>query len=123
MERIPVLSGIYCVYECSYHQNTNSVTLLKLFYIGEADNVRKRISNHEKWREWKTQIKAENRICFSHGYVNPLIRKRAEAAMIFEHRPALNDDFISWFPFDQTTIELDGKIALLKERFTVYATP
>ena len=42
LRRIPVLPGIYCVYECSYNQETDSVTLHQLIYIGEAGNVRER---------------------------------------------------------------------------------
>ena len=122
LNQIPVLSGIYCIYECTYVQKTNSVTLHQLIYIGESENVRNRIASHKKWGEWKYHIKAGNRLCFSHGYANPLIRERAEAAMIFQHKPELNEDFKNWFPFDTTTIELDGKISFLEERFTVYQT-
>ena len=44
----PNVSGIYCVYSCIHNANKKTVSLNKLIYIGESEDVRERLSNHEK---------------------------------------------------------------------------
>ena len=39
--------------------------------------------------------------------------ERAEAAMIFKHKPPCNTQFVESFPFDTTTITTSGKNALM----------
>lgn len=119
---VPAQSGVYCVYECKYNKNNDSVSLLKLIYIGEADNVRERIANHEKYQDWLKHVRFGNELCFSFGPVLSTDRERAEAAMIFKHKPPENEEYKYSFPFDQTTISLSGEIDLLKIYFTVERT-
>jgi excinuclease UvrABC nuclease subunit len=120
---VPAQSGVYCVYECKYHKNDDPpILLLKLIYIGEADNVRERIANHEKYQDWLKHVRFGNELCFSFGPVLSTDRERAEAAMIFKHKPPENEEYKYSFPFDQTTISLSGEIALLKIYFTVERT-
>ena len=42
-------SGIYCAYSCVYNVSGNTVSIKKLIYIGESDNVNSRIASHEKY--------------------------------------------------------------------------
>jgi len=119
---VPAQSGVYCVYECKYNKNNDSVSLLKLIYIGEADNVQERIANHEKYQDWLKHVRFGNELCFSFGPVLSTDRERAEAAMIFKHKPPENEEYKYSFPFDQTTISLSGEIALLEIYFTVERT-
>jgi hypothetical protein len=42
--------------------------------------------------------------------------------MIFKHKPLENTEYVNDFPFDQTTMNLSGKTALLHTSFTVYRT-
>ena len=119
---VPAQSGVYCVYECKYNKDNDSVSLLKLIYIGEADNVQERIANHEKYQDWLKHVRFGNELCFSFGPVLSTDRERAEAAMIFKHKPPENEEYKYSFPFDQTTISLSGEIALLKIYFTVERT-
>ena len=119
---VPAQSGVYCVYECKYNKNNDSVSLLKLIYIGEADNVQERIANHEKYQDWLKHVRFGNELCFSFGPVLSTDRERAEAAMIFKHKPPENEEFKDSFPFDQTRISLSGEIALLEIYFTVERT-
>ena len=49
-------------------------------------------------------------------------RERAEAAMIFKHKPPCSTQFVESFPFDTTTITTSGKNALMHAQFTVTRT-
>jgi excinuclease UvrABC nuclease subunit len=119
---IPSNSGIYCVYECTYNSQNDTVSIQRLIYIGEAGDVRDRIQNHEKWQDWKRYVRSGNELCFSYGYVESESRERVEAAFIFKHKPPANDEYKDEFPFDTTTINATGKTALLQTNFTVYRT-
>lgn len=116
---IPKQSGIYVVYECSYNAQANTVSLLKVIYIGEAENVNERIAKHEKWPLWRKHCGVNNQICFSFAPVTNPDRQRGEAAMIYKHKPPVNDEYKYTFPFDQTTMNLTGKTNLLETYFTV----
>jgi len=115
-------SGVYCVYECKHNRAEGTVSLLTLIYIGEADNARERIANHEKHQDWLKHVRSGNELCFSFGSVVSADRERAEAAMIFKHKPPENEEYIYSFPFDRTTISLSGRTALLKIYFIVERT-
>ena len=119
---MPKESGVYCVYECTYNVQTEKVNIHKLIYIGEADNVNSRIANHEKYKNWLRYVRQGNELCFSFGGVNSTDRQRAEAAIIFKHKPPENDEYKNSFPFDKTTMSLSGETALLYTSFTVIRT-
>ena len=120
---LPAKSGIYGVYAATYNQGNDRVTLNRLLYIGESENVRDRVSNHEKWEKWRQELRAGEELCFNMAPISPAAdRGRAEAAMIYEHKPPCNDEYVNQFPFDQTTITTRGRNALMKAQFTVYPT-
>jgi hypothetical protein len=119
---IPAKSGIYCVFSCVYNSEKNAVSLKKLIYIGESENVNERIANHEKLSDWQKHVKQGEVLCYSFGAVPTTDRVRCEAAMIFKHKPPVNTEYISEFPFDQTTITLTGKTTLLQSFFIVQRT-
>lgn len=117
---IPARSGVYLVYVCRYNKEKDSVTLDKLIYIGEAENVNERIANHEKWLEWRKYVPSGSEICFSFDGVTNPDRERAEAALIYYHKPPCNTEYIDSFPFDETTVKSTGRCALLSSTITVY---
>ena len=119
---IPAKSGVYCVYECTYNEEKDTVSIHRLIYIGEAGDVRDRIKNHEKWEDWKRYVSNGNELCFSFGYVESENRNRVEAALIFKHKPPANEEYKNEFPFDTTTINASGRTALLSTNFTVHRT-
>ena len=118
---MPCGPGIYSVYVCQ-RDNTSedTVELRKLLYIGEADNVRDRIATHEKWAAWEKHLDQDRGedICFSFASTDRH-RERAEAALIHEHKPPENDEYVTAFPFAETTVHAVGANALLHEFFTV----
>jgi len=120
---LPAQSGIYGVYAATHNQAENTVTLNRLIYIGESANVRDRVGSHEKWPTWKRQLRAGEVICFNAALISPEgARLRAEAAMIYRHKPVCNDEYVHAFPFDTTTVYTAGRNALIESFFTVYRT-
>lgn len=120
---LPAQSGIYGVYACTYNQIANTVNLRKLIYIGESGNVRERVEDHEKWPDWRGELQKGENICFNYALISPgADRKRAEAAMIYEHKPTCNTEYVDEFPFDTTTINTEGRNEFMKSRFTVHRT-
>jgi excinuclease UvrABC nuclease subunit len=120
---LPASAGVYCVYTCTYNKNVKpnpTVSIAKLVYIGESDNVRTRVGNHELLPTWKKQLTGDQVLCFSAATVSPEeTRQRAEAALIFKHKPPINTEYTKAFPFDTTTINSSGTTRLLTTSFTV----
>lgn len=123
IDALPAKSGIYCVYTCTFNEQKKKVSLERLIYIGEADDVRGRVQNHEKSPAWRKKLKPDEQICFSCAPIaGEDDRHRAEAAEIFEHKPPCNTEYADSFPFDRTTISNDGETALVTKQFTVERT-
>ncbi len=114
---IPALPGIYCVYECTLRPD-NTVTILQLLYIGESENVKARISTHEKKEEWLKYVREGNVLGYNFT-PSESYRERLEAAYIFHHQPPGNNEYKREFPFERTTILSRGKIKFLNPHFTV----
>jgi excinuclease UvrABC nuclease subunit len=117
---IPANSGIYGVYAATYNATEKTVALNRLLYIGEGSNVKDRVANHDRWSDWKRHLKTGEVICINYTPISPETdRHRAEAAMIFKHKPPCNTEYTENFPFDTTTITTSGKNALMQVSFTV----
>jgi excinuclease UvrABC nuclease subunit len=102
---LPAASGVYCVYACTNNPANNTVSLRKLLYFGEAENVRERVASHERWRDWRRALGYGEEVCFNAALISPGVeRQRAEAALIYRHKPPLNTTYLYSFPFDQITI-------------------
>lgn len=120
---IPAESGVYAVYVCKYNPPPkDNVTLNKIIYIGEAENVNTRISDHEKWEEWREEVPEGSEICFSFAGAPSPDRERAECALIFYHKPNCNDECKDSFPYEDTTVVSTGRCALIKSPITVRKT-
>lgn len=121
---LPAQSGIYGVYAATYNSSSDTVTLIRLIYLGEAENMRDRVKNHEKWSRWRGELRIGEELCFNAALIGQAEdRKRAEAAMIYEHKPPCNEEYVHNFPFDTTTITTLGRNALMVSYFTVHPTP
>ena len=124
---VPKRSGIYVVYECSLNAPPQTValslpktvTLRQIIYVGEAGDVNDRVAKHEKWPKWRQYCGKGNEICFSFAAVNGPDRARGEAALIYRHQPPANDQYKDTFPFDETTMFLEGETGLLESIFVV----
>lgn len=116
---LPKASGIYCVYCCTYNNEQKNLSIRELIYIGEATDINDRITKHEKWEDWEKRLKSGECICFSYAKIDRTNRERCEAAMINKHKPPINTEYRDNFPYDDTTIELEGKTSLLHDDFKV----
>jgi hypothetical protein len=68
-----------------------SCDLKKLIYIGESENDATRPDkNHENYKEWKKFLPHEYSLYFFFANVATTDRKRAEAVLIYQHKPAGN---------------------------------
>ena len=74
---LPAKSGIYGVYASTYDANQGTVSLLRLLYIGEGADVRDRVSNHERWQDWKRQLKDGGGYLCERGAYQPAGRPTA----------------------------------------------
>lgn len=120
---LPAKSGIYGVYACTYNESGRTVSINRLLYIGEAGDVQGRVAGHEKLPAWKRQLKQGEVLCFNAALISPETdRQRAEAAMIFKHKPPCNTEYMDNFPFDATTVTTGGKNGLMHASFTVVRT-
>lgn len=119
-DSVPDASGVYCVYAGTYRAETNQVSLRELIYVGESSDVRERLANHERLKDWKRRLRAGETLCYSVATVNTIDRERAEAAVIYRHKPPCNVEYINRFPFENTRIETSGRNCFLEAAFTVY---
>ena len=119
MDKLPPQSGIYMVYEGLYDEETKSVHLEKLIYVGEADNACESVNGHEKFEEWKGACGEKNELFFAFAPIEGPDRERAMAAIVYEQAPPVNDKYKDLFPFEDTEMEIAGKTGLLVSTFEV----
>lgn len=112
-------SGVYCVYAGSYNSIEDTVSLRKLLYIGQSENIRERISNHEKEAEWKRYLYSGEELIFSCTKLLISELDRFEAAMIYKHKPPINTEYVYNFPFPTTEVTTQGHNILLYKNFVV----
>lgn len=116
---LPSHSGIFLVYEAMYDLSNDTVKLFNLLYVGEAMNLRERLSNHPYYEEWKQHIQDGEELCYSITHVPDNMRERVKAAFIFDKNPIMNTRNKHDFPFPPTNIICSGKTALLHTNFVV----
>ncbi len=118
-EYMKAVSGVYCVYSCTYNPSKDTVSIAELLYIGEADNVHDRIANHDRLDDWKAHLSGSQTLCYSCAGVTANDRERAEAALIFRTQPPYNYEHTQNFIYEDTEIITTGKNKFLPEKFTV----
>jgi hypothetical protein len=106
-------SGIFFVYEAKYNEGDQTVDLLKLLYIGEADNIKARILHHEGYSSWMDHLEPGHELCYACAGVDIYYRERIKAAYIITHKPPANKNSQDVFHFDTTTLVSTGKTALI----------
>lgn len=81
----------------------------KLLYTGESENVHDRIVNHDRLEDWKKELLGNETLCYSFGAIGSGDRVRAEAALIFKHKPPMNEEYTHNFPYEDTEMVLTGE--------------
>lgn len=121
---VPNESGVYSVYACTDNPATRTVSIRRLLYIGESAAARDRIRQHlsaASGRSWKGHLLAGEELCFAFAPIAGTTRKRAEAALIYRHKPPENTEYVHSFPWEwsPTAMKTSGRNALLSPHFTV----
>lgn len=119
VDKLPPVSGIYCVYAGTYNKERDTVDLNALLYIGQSVNIHDRHLDHEAKKYWKSFCTAQQELCYT---VAPLAKKSlyvAEAAMIFQHKPICNDQLKDSFPYGKTKVVTTGCNAKLYANFII----
>ena len=119
---LPSKSGIYCVYAATPDGKTGRLKNGRLLYIGESDDIRRRVPEKPKRRrdKWVKELSGDEILCVSYAEIEDEDdRERAEAAMIYHHEPPCNEEYTDSFPFNRTRIRTGGKRAKLTKQFTV----
>lgn len=110
---LPNYSGVYLVYRCKYIIQTNTVSLIDIIYIGQAENIHDRHLNHEKYEDFKNMLQEGEELCFSCVSVNKGL-DLVENALIFSQKPVLNEQGKYNYNFTEAHIETTGACACLK---------
>lgn len=117
-EKMLDTSGVYCVYRGV--DKGKSVQLKKVIYIGEAEDVKKRIKQHISDKDWIGCLEKGECFCYSNAYVETQDRERAEAALIYHYKPQFNDQHkYNYGDYEDTIIETSGKNKLIEGKFSV----
>ncbi len=119
---LPESMGVYFVYTCTRDAVAQKVSLQQLIYIGQAENIQKRLLAHEKLEDWKKLLKGQQILCVSYAEVARKDLNRCEAALIFQHKPSTNSDFVSNFPYEKTQISIKGNTRFLTATFILEKT-
>jgi excinuclease UvrABC nuclease subunit len=121
IDGVPEEAGVYLVYACEFNKPQGTVKLRKLLYVGEAEDVRTRIKDHEKRDCWEGELSQGEEICFSFTPLDDPNRERAEAALIYQHKPECNDEHKDEFNYETTTVISTGKCKFIVPSFTIQA--
>ena len=114
---VPAQSGVYCVYSCIHNKEQKTGIIKKLLYIGESENARERIANHDRLDDWLKIVPIGQTLCYSFAPVNSIDRERAEAALIFKTQPSYNTEHKKEFIYNDTKIITNGKNTFLPTVF------
>lgn len=115
---LPSKPGVYTFMECRYSPLGETVDLVRILYIGQADDLKERINGHEKIALMKRSLKPGNELCLNLSIVNDE-RDRIENALIYHHKPPFNEMLKDSFNHDKTSIFNLGNYSLLSQAFTV----
>ena len=117
---IPSLSGIYIVYDCTYNSETDTVSLNKIIYIGQAENLNERIMTHDKRSDFVRVCGGENNLCYSIAELSVTDLDMVENALVYAQQPSLNDRLKDKYHYSQAEFHLEGRCALMKHKdFTI----
>lgn len=110
---LPTYSGIYFVYRCRYNEQNDTVTLIDIIYIGQAENIHDRHINHEKEELFKNQLLPGEEICISCAPVESNLDV-VENALIFAQKPILNEKGKDRFLYGEVHLSLNGACSGVK---------
>ena len=118
---IPEFSGVYIIYRCSYVSPQNVVDLIDVLYIGQADNLRRRLSQHNE-TEFHTALKTGETLCYACAPVDKEEMNQVENGLVFAEKPPYNDKLKNEYSYDDAEFHLEGTCSLLKKTDFIITT-
>lgn len=61
---LPTYKGVYLVYRCNYNVQNDTVNLIEIIYIGQAENIHDRHIRHEKSKYLKASCRMVKNFAF-----------------------------------------------------------
>ena len=119
---VPESAGIYFAYACYRGAEPNSWFSGPLVYIGETDDLRRRLGEHYASQDNHEGLDARyERIWYTYALFTggELDRKRCEAALVYKHKPFQNKLGVHAFNHPATVVTLRGETRGLSSSFTV----
>lgn len=116
---IPTYSGIYLVYRGVLSADGSRLNCHDILYIGQSDNIRRRIITHNKRTEFFQELLPGEVLFYSYAKCDEESLNRIENALIFSMKPKLNDQGKESFLYPSTTVISDGQCALLNRKVVI----
>lgn len=110
---LPTYKGVYLVYRCNYNVQNDTVNLIEIIYIGQAENIHDRHISHEKEQIFKSQLQKGEELCFSCAKVEQNL-DLVENALIFAQKPFLNEKGKNNYAYDEAHFVLSGSCTGMK---------
>ena len=111
---IPSVPGIYLVYRCIYNRIANTVSLLELVYIGQSDNVKRRINEHSDTNDLGACLRQGEELCYSVAEIRIQDLGLVENALIFAQKPRMNAIGKKSYNYPDASFNIGGRCALLR---------
>lgn len=119
---LPTYSGIYIVYRGVLFPNVKMVRCDQILYIGQSNDIRRRLSVHDKRTEFLKYVKEGEVLFYSYAKADRDDLDRIENALIYNHKPPLNDHGKDSFLYPSTEVVSDGECACLDKDIIITAT-
>ena len=116
---LPTYSGIYLVYRGTLSTDRKSLICAEIIYIGQAEDIRRRLSAHNKRTEFFEKLQKGEVLFYSYAKVEQDNLDRVENALIYKCQPTLNETGRDSFPYPSTVIDSDGQCALLQRHIVL----
>ena len=116
---LPTYSGIYLVYRGVLSADRKSLNCHEIMYIGQSENIRRRITTHTKRAEFIRRLHDGEVLFYSYAKCDMNDINRIENTLIYRMQPALNDQGKGAFLYPSTTVRSDGQCALLEREIII----
>lgn len=116
---LPTYSGIYLVYRGVLFPDGTKVNCREILYIGKTDDIRRRLSIHDKRSEFLSKLRQGEVLFYSYAKADIGDLGRIENALIYTRKPDLNDQGKDSFLYPSTEVISDGQCALLERNIII----
>ena len=118
-QRLPQYSGIYLVYRGRFDVKENLFYCREILYIGQASNIRDRISSHNLRSDFLAARGKDEVIFYSYAPLETSSLNEVEGALIYAMKPRLNNEGKESYAYSPVHIMSDGACALLDTDFEI----